>query len=340
MNDTEPSVKLTFHKPVFIDRWTGWEIVVDSLPVADFGLPENSTLKLSEGQHEIYLRHRILPGISSATQKLKVNLAKGDEVTIKLSIDPKLHLFVFFCIVMTFLSFQSQEEAIGHLIQLFCLLIMTFSIFSIVKGFAHRLSIVEPESSLKLGTAEIAQPKKRITADSVVQSLASEFAKNTAIKKATPLPVETTTATRKKLLGDWSYFLMLFGVLIFDATSPMDAVGMVALFFSAVATLFAAKWTKDNVLKIGSYFAYLLASIIGLFVVFSPHLGTLAPAAFLAISLCIGTALALNFGASIAENMKKSKAAGGFSLVINSVLAICVIQLMVPALLQFVAQHI
>lgn len=340
MNDTEPSVKLTFHKPVIIDRWTGWEIVVDSLPVADFGLPENSTLKLSEGQHEIYLRHRILPGFSSATQKLKVNLAKGDEVTIKLSIDPKLHLFVLFCIIMTIMSFQSQEEAIGHTIQLTCLVIMSLSFFSIVKGFAHRLSIVEPESSLKLGSSEIVEPKKQIKADSVVQSLASEFAKSAAVKKSTPASLESTKANTKRQLGDWSYYLMLFGILIFDATPPMDAVGMVALFCSATATLFAATWTRDNLLKICGHFSYLLASIIGLFIVFSTHLGELAPTAFLSISLCVGTALALNFGASIAENMKKSKAAGGFSLVINSVLAICAIQLMVPALLQLVAQHI
>lgn len=339
MNDTKPSVKLTFHKPVIIDRWNGWEIVVDSLPVADFGQPENSTLTLAEGEHEIYLRHRLMPGVYSATQKLKIKLAKGDDVTIKLSIDPKLHLFVLFCLVMTLISFQSQDEAIEHIIQLSSVVIMGLSIFSIVKGFAHRLSIVEPQSSLNLASIEGTATKKRIEADFVVQRLASEFAKDSANKKSLPTTPSDSQITKNQL-KDKSYYLMLFGILLFSGPPPFDSFAMVAFAVSAVVALIGSTWTKEHLLRISGYSAYLLASVIGTVVAFGSHLGNSAPTVFLTMSLCIGTALALNFGATIADGMKRSTWSGVFSLVLNSVLAVFIIQLMVPMLLQFIAQHI
>lgn len=340
MNDIEPSVKLTFHKPVIMDRWTGWEIVVDSLPVADFGRPENSTLRLLEGQHEIYLRHRMLPGVYSATQKLKLNLAKGDEVTIKLGIDPKLHLFVAFCIVMTFLALQAQQEALGHIIELSCLVIMSLTILSLVKGFAHRLCIVKPESSLKFADGEIVTQKVPVKADSVVQSLASEFAKNAGAQKSTQLSLSSLTSdSAKNRMSNWSFYLMLFGILLFNEPPPMDAFAMVALSCSAVIGLFATKRTERALLYYASDVAYLLASIMGLAVVFGPRLGNLAPTVFLSISLCIGVAVALRFGAVIAKTLNESKITGFFVVVINSLLAAWLIHVMVPALLQFVAIH-
>ncbi|MDZ4836609.1 MAG: hypothetical protein SGJ27_22760 [Candidatus Melainabacteria bacterium] len=340
MTEIKPSAKLTFRKPLTVDRWYDWDIVVDALPVADFGEPDNKTLNLSEGTHEIYLRQEILPGVYKSTQRLRVALRKGDDVTIRLGPDPKNYLFAAFGLATSFLSVPLMHdspgmETVGAVVFWVSLTVMALVIFAVIKGFAFRLSIVETDDlPSELTSVNIATDKKSIEADPIVRSLASEFAEKSAIKKTVKIPLSV-----KARRSNSSTFFLIAGLILFDKPSPVDMFGMVSLAVAALTLLISADWRKEEILKNISFCAFMIASLIGLAVVFGPPIGEWSQTVFLSMSLCLGVSVAMNFGYHIAKSMSGSKTAGIITLVLYSGLAVYFVSALVPSMLTFVALH-